>query len=177
MAPNYPFKESRGLKLCAYGISGQLFYSLHVPITEEEIARSPITAVITMLEGKGSVAKVTTELQYLVSSSQGWQAKKVGSNEYMFVVPSARELDILTRLKEFKGKISDLLLTVDKSDLMVGCTNMLSQVWVLVCGIPPWARKEKAMDEVSYLVGDFIEVDSKSLPGFGPICYLLACVA
>jgi len=83
--------------------------------------------------------------------------KKVGLNEYMFVVPSARELDILTRFKEFEGKIFDLLLTVDKSDLMVGCSDVLSHVWVLVCGIPPWARMEKAVEEVAYLDQDRVQ--------------------
>lgn len=62
MAPNCPYKESRGLKLCAYGIPGQLFYSIHVPIDEDDMAKSPITAVMTIIQGKGSVAKVTTEL-------------------------------------------------------------------------------------------------------------------
>lgn len=60
MAPNCPYKDAKGLKLCAYGIPCQLFYSLHVPISEDDMAKSPITAVMTILEGKGSVAKITT---------------------------------------------------------------------------------------------------------------------
>jgi hypothetical protein len=175
MAPNCPYKNSRGLKLCAYGIPGQLFYSLHVPIEEEDEIKSPITAVMTILEGKGSVAKVTTELKYLIRSDWDWQVKKVAQNEYMFVVPSARDLDSLTKIKEFKCKISDMLVMVEKSDFMVGCTDVLSQVWVLVWGFPPWARKEKAVEEVAYLVGDLVEVDSKSLPGLGPIRLKVAC--
>lgn len=46
---------------------------------------------------------------------------------------------------------------------------------MLVCGIPPWARKEKTIEEVSFLVGDFKEVDSKSLPGLGPIRVKVSC--
>lgn len=175
MAPNCPYKEIRGMKLCAHGIPGQLFYSLHVPIDEEDMANSPLTAVMTVLEGKGSVAKVTTELQYLISSTWDWQVKKVVSNEFMFVVPSAKELDMLTKVKEFKCKISDMLVVVERSDLMVGCSDVLSQVWVLVCGIPFWARKEKVVEEVAFLVGDFIEVDTKSLPGLGPIRVKVSC--
>ena len=57
---------------------------------------------------------------------------------------------------------------------MAGCCDLLSQVWVQVCGIPFWARKEKAVEEVAYLVGDFIEVDKKSLPGLGPIRFKVA---
>lgn len=175
MAPNCPYKDLKGLKLCGYGIPGQLFYSLHVPIEEEDMAKSPITAVMTIVNGKGSVAKVTTELQFMINSSWDWQVKKVAPNEYMFVVPSAKDLDILTRFREFKCTISDMMVSVEKSDLMIGCTDMLSQVWVLICGFPCWARKVKAVEEVSYLVGDFIEVDTKSLPGLGPIRVKVSC--
>jgi hypothetical protein len=130
---------------------------------------------MTILEGKGSIAKVTTELKYLIKSDRDWQVKKVAQNEYMFVVPSARDLDSLTKIKEFKCKISDMLVMVGKLDFMVRCTDVLSQVWVLVWGFPPWARKEKAVEEVAYLVGDFVEVDPRSLLGLGPIRLKVAC--
>ena len=64
---------------------------------------------------------------------------------------------------------------MDKSDLMVGYLDIISQVWLLVYGFPHWARKEKAVEEVSYLVGDFIEVDTKSLPGLDPIRVKVSC--
>jgi hypothetical protein len=175
MAPNCPFKDDKGLKLCGHGLPGQMFYSLHVPIEEEDAAKMPITAVMKVLEGKGSVARITTELQYLLNPSWDWQVKKIAVDEYMFVVPSAKDLEFLTRIREFKGKITDMTVTVDKSEFMVGCCDLLSQVWVQVCGFPYWARKEKAVEEVSYLVGDFIEVDKKSLPGLGPIRLKVAC--
>ena len=101
--------------------------------------------------------------------------KKVNPNEFVFVVPSVRELDMLTKFKEFKCKISDMLVTVAKSDMVVGCSDVLSQAWVLICGFPMWARKEKTVEEVSYLVGDFVEVDTKSLPGLGPIRVKVSC--
>lgn len=101
--------------------------------------------------------------------------KKVAPNEFVFVVPSVRELDMLTKFKEFKCKISDMLVTVAKSDMLVGCSDVLSQAWVLICGFPMWARKEKTVEEVSCLVGDFVEVDTKSLPGLGPIRVKVSC--
>ena len=56
-------------RLCGYGLPGQLFYSIQVPIEEEEVVNSPITALMTVIEGKGSVCKVTTELKYLINST------------------------------------------------------------------------------------------------------------
>lgn len=52
----YRIQMSSQSLLCSYGIPGQIFYSLRVPIT----------AVMTVLE---NLAKVTTELQYMISSS------------------------------------------------------------------------------------------------------------
>jgi len=52
--------------------------------------------------------------------------KKVALNEFTIVVPSAKELDMLTKVKEFKCKILDMLLSVERSDLMVGYSDVLS---------------------------------------------------
>jgi hypothetical protein len=42
-------------------------------------------------------------------------------------------------------------------------------------GVPYWARKERAVEEVAYLVGDFEEVDKAPLPGLGPIRAKVSC--
>jgi hypothetical protein len=85
---------------------------------------------MTVIQGKGSVSKVTIELKYLINSTWDWQVKKLGTNEFMFVVPSAKDLEFLTKLKEFKCKISYMVVSVERSDLMVGCCDILSTVWV-----------------------------------------------
>lgn len=48
------------MRLCGFGMPGQLFYSLHVDLDPKEVANSPITTVMNIIEGKGSVSKVTT---------------------------------------------------------------------------------------------------------------------
>ena len=74
MAPSCPMvKVNRGLKLCGFGIPGQMFYSMHVPMEEDEQVQSSTTVVMHIREGVGSVAKVTTELRYLINSSWDWQ--------------------------------------------------------------------------------------------------------
>lgn len=42
-------------------------------------------------------------------------------------------------------------------------------------GVPSWARKEKVVEEVSYLVGDVEEVDVSTLPGLGPLRVKVSC--
>jgi hypothetical protein len=47
MAPNCPkVKENKGMKVYGYEKSGQLFYNIYVPLEEDDIAKSPITAVM-----------------------------------------------------------------------------------------------------------------------------------
>ncbi|RLN19541.1 hypothetical protein C2845_PM02G17690 [Panicum miliaceum] len=70
---------------------------------EEDSTSKPITAVMIIREGVGSVSKVSTELRYLISSTWDWQ----------------------------------------------------------------WARKEKVVEEIAFLIGDPEEVDKTSLPGKG----------
>lgn len=170
MSTNCPrSKENKGLRLYGYGLPGQLFYSIQVPIEDEEVANSPILALMTVIEGKGTVNNVTIELQYLINSTWDWQVKKMNSNEFMFVVPIAKDMEFLTGLKEFKCKISDMVVSMEKSDLMVRCCDVLTTVWVKLMGVPYWARKERAVEECAYLVGDFKEVDKTTLPVLGPI--------
>jgi hypothetical protein len=130
---------------------------------------------MTIIQGKGLVSKVATELQYLISSTWDWQVKRMDTNEFIFVVPSAKDLEFLTKLKEFKCKISDMVVFVEKLDLMADCSDMLTTMWVQLMGVPYWARKERAVEEVAYLVGDFEEVDKAPLPGLGPIRAKVSC--
>jgi hypothetical protein len=85
------------------------------------------------------------------------------------------DLEFLTKLKEFKCKISDMVVLVEKLDLMADCSDMLTTMWVQLMGVPYWARKERAVEEVAYLVGDFEEVDKAPLPGLGPIRAKVSC--
>lgn len=42
-------------------------------------------------------------------------------------------------------------------------------------GFPQWARKEKVVEEVAFLVGDPEEVDKQSLAGKGPVRVRVLC--
>ena len=102
MAPScLMVKVNRGMKLCGFVISGQMFYSMHVPMEEDEQVQSSTTAVMHIREGVGSVAKVTTELRYLINSSWDWQVRKIANGMYEFVAPSKANLDLLIKFAEF----------------------------------------------------------------------------
>lgn len=77
MSANCPqLKVNKGLKLCGFGLPGQMFYSVRVPVEDTEAAHKPLMGIMVIREGVGSVSKVTTELRYLISSTWDWKVKK-----------------------------------------------------------------------------------------------------
>jgi len=64
-------KANKGLKLCGFGMPGQLFYSLNIP--EEKGPETvefgkQLRAIVTVTEGRGTRFRVSEELNYLVGS-------------------------------------------------------------------------------------------------------------
>ena len=58
-------KSIRGLRLCGYGLPGQIFHALDVPETIHEgkaVVDAPIRALISVLEGRGTKQRVKTKL-------------------------------------------------------------------------------------------------------------------
>lgn len=94
---------------------GQLFYSTHVPLEEADVAKSHIAAVMRVIAGR-SVAKIDNN--GTVISYQLYMG--LATNEFMFVVPSEKELELLTKSREFKCKVIDMKVSMEKSDFMVG---------------------------------------------------------
>ena len=126
-------------------------------------------------EGVGSVAKVTTELRYLFNSSWDWQVRKIANGMYEFVAPSKADLDLLIKFTEFQCRSSDLKVCVERSSLATDSFASLSSVWVRASGFPQWARKEKVVEEVAFLIGDPEEIDKQSLIGRGTIRVKVQC--
>ena len=82
---------------------------------------------------------------------------------------SFTSLDLLIKFTEFKCKSSDTTVSVERYGMDTGAFNTLSQVWVQVMGFPKWARYEKIVEEVAYLIGDPDMVDIASLAREGNI--------
>lgn len=62
----------KGLQLCAFGLPGQLFYSLNLPEpipTKKNVGEEPIRVIVSVLEGRGTRQRITTEFQYLMDST------------------------------------------------------------------------------------------------------------
>lgn len=54
-------RSNKGLKLCGFGILGQLFYALDVPEVKQETkadTEEPIRAFVSVLEGRGTKFRI-----------------------------------------------------------------------------------------------------------------------
>ena len=86
-------KANKGLKLCGFGMPGQLFYSLNI-MEEKRVesveAGKQLRAIVTVTEGRGTRFRISEELNYLVGSEIDWQVKRMSTNEFMITVPSVQ---------------------------------------------------------------------------------------
>lgn len=132
MSQNCPrVKTKKGLQLCGFGLLGQMFYNIHVPVEEDQEEQKSIMVVMHIRDGVGPVSKVTNELRYLINSKWDWQVRKIANGKYEFVVPSKGDLNFLTKFTEFQCKVS-----VEKASLTDGSFDQLTSVWVKMSGVP-----------------------------------------
>ena len=117
-------KSNKGLRLCAYGMPGQIFYALDLPEPKAEAKpeiEGPIRAIVSILEGRGTKFRVKTELQYLMDSNWDWDVKRISGSEFLVNLPSKVALNLLIKMK--KSSLSHLTLWL----------WLRSQIWIRRC--------------------------------------------
>ena len=117
-----PMKASKGLHLCAFGLPGQLFYSLNLPEPKKEQRQgpeleAPIRAIVSVLEGRGTKFRITTELQYLMDSKWDWNVIRIYGSEFLVTLPSRLSLNVVTKMGNIKFITSDIVAVVEESDM------------------------------------------------------------
>jgi hypothetical protein len=159
-------RSNKGLHLCGYGISGQLFYSLNLSepkADQKQGVEEPIRAIVSMLEGRGTKFRIMIELQYLMDSKWNWNAKRISSSEVLVNLPSRVALNLFTKMGNIKFITSDIIAVVEESNMDPDAFQVLQSIWVRVVGIQKIARTEFAVLELAHLVGDPEEVHLPSL--------------
>jgi hypothetical protein len=159
-------RSNRGLRLCGYGLPGQIFYSLEVLESKtegKEVVDAPIRALVSVLEGRGTKFRIKTELQYLVDSEWDWDVRRISGSEFLVNIPSKAVMNLLTKMGKIKFITAYVLAVVEETLLDPGVFQVLQLVWVRAVGIPYNARTEFAVMELARLVGDPEEVHLPSL--------------
>lgn len=115
-----PLKSNRGLKLCGYGMPGQLFYLLNLPerkpdVKGKAVMDTPIRALVSVLEGRGTKARIKTELQYLVDSEWNWDVKRTSGSEFLVSIPSRAMMNLLTKMGNIKFVTADIVAVIEET--------------------------------------------------------------
>lgn len=150
-------RSNKGLRLCGYGMPGQIFYALDVPEPKSEnevVTDSSIRALVSVLEGRGTKLRISIELRYLVDSEWNWDVKRISGSEFIVNIPSKAVMTLLNKMGKIKFITSDILAAVEETTLDPDVFQMLESVWVRAVGIPDNARSEFAVMELARLVGD-----------------------
>jgi hypothetical protein len=167
--------EKRGLKMCGFGIPGQGFYSIHLPV-EREAKSNEVLGLMHIMSGQASLGIIERELKHLFREVNKWTIKQLkGENKYMITFPNEDMRYQVAKFRSFEFETANVKAKVVPTDLSVGADDKLETVWVKAYNFPPIARKEEVVREIAYLVGEPEEVDIKSLDGFGPIRIKIAC--
>ncbi|KAM0864314.1 hypothetical protein ACQ4PT_044006 [Festuca glaucescens] len=167
--------KCKELQIFGFGIPGQGFYALEV----EELTKSDnskgVGAIIKVVQGEHSIAIIEKEMRYWVDDKWAWNLNKVSNDEYLTSFPNASAVRICMRGGETYSPLCKLLLKVKESDLAPGASAMLQTTWVKVFDVPPHARNEADLKEISKTFGRPRSIDVKTLPGLGPIRVQVDC--
>lgn len=102
--------------------TGELFYSLNLPEMKPEakgkaVVDSSIRALVSVLEGRGTKARIKTELQYLMDSEWNWDVKRISGSEFLVSIPSRVALNLLTKMGNIKFITSDIVAVVEETNM------------------------------------------------------------
>jgi hypothetical protein len=98
-----------------------------------------------------------------MDSQWNWNVKRISGSEFLVNLPSKLALNVLTKMGNIKFITSDIIATVEESNMDPEAFQVLQSVWVRAVGIPKIARSEYAVLELAQLVGDPEEVHLPSL--------------
>jgi hypothetical protein len=152
-----PANKGFNLKICGLGMTRQTFYSIQVP---EEGGCSQVKtfpSILTVREGPANESIIDAKLNYLFKGKSGWTIKQIGEKEFILHFPSEELRYELTKFKGFEFATAAVKVKVEateKEDVSV-----LEEAWIKGTGFPTKATRPEVIKEISYLVGDPIEVD------------------
>lgn len=130
----------------------------------------PIRGILAVITGEGSVEKIERELKHKLFKGVvwDWRVTAISDKTFLLSFPSKEARRELTKFDGFDLSPS-IKVKVEETNRTEESFAELKEVWIKAYGVPRIARKEKEMKELSYLVGEPIEVDETSLRGMGPV--------
>lgn len=165
------------VKLKGYGIPEQGFFSLNVDNLGVAEKGAQFRGILTVEKGAGSVQKVANEMSHLFREKNwDWNVKQISSNNFLIDFPSEDARRQVTKFRGFVFKTSSIKASVIESKMTDNAVDELFVIWVKVFGLPGFAKKQEIIRAISDIVGEFKEVDEKSLKGEGAVRIKVGCL-
>jgi len=147
---------------------GQLFYLLNLPegkpdVKGKAVMDTPIRALVSVLEGRGTKGRIKTELQYLVDSEWNWDVKRTSGSEFLVSIPSRAMMNLLTKMGNIKFVTTDIVAIIEETIREPDAFQVLQSIWIKAVGILKIARSKFVVMELAQLVGDPKEIHFPSL--------------
>lgn len=115
-------------------------------------------------KGIGYVDKMIAEMKHLFKHERwDWKVKQISEKDFLIDFPSLEERDQVTRFKGFVFKTSTVKASVVESKMTENVVDELFVIWVKVHGIPAEAKTEDALRALIELVGNYKDIDGRSL--------------
>jgi hypothetical protein len=119
--------EKRGLRLCGYGILGQGFYSIRVPV-DKETKKGEVLGVMNIASGIASIEIIERELMHLFREVPKWTIKQIDSDEkYLIKFPNEEIRYQVAKFKSFEFETANVKATVIPTDMAVDAEEKLKQ--------------------------------------------------
>jgi hypothetical protein len=114
----------------------------------------------TIREGFANENMIDCKLKYLFKGRTGWTIKQIGDKEFILHFPSEELRHELTMFKVFEF-VTDVVKARVEATNLEEIVNVLEETWIKASS--SGSNEKNVIKEISYLVGDPIEVDESSL--------------
>jgi hypothetical protein len=168
-AMSCPVKKGFNLRICAYGMPGQAFYSISVPDEEGDKLPETFPGLLTIKEGVAAEGVIDLELKHVFKGMYGWTIKKIDEDSFLLNFPTAELRDQLTKFKGFEFATAYIKAKVELTKMEKEAVCILEETWVNAIGFPRKARKAEVIKEIAHMIRDPIEVDGNLLRSEGKV--------
>ncbi|XP_037441398.1 uncharacterized protein LOC119309508 [Triticum dicoccoides] len=173
------------LAYLGYGVEGGGFYYVDATLEDEPVR--PHLATITLVPDQQpppsvvvTAETIRAELSAYIGdyrdSAFSWEVTETAPMVFSVPFPSAEMLNVCSH-DHIKCPINNFMISIQKADAEPDTVAPLTQVWMLIYGLPSGGKRKHILKAISEPVGKILTVDLDSLEGDGPARVKLLCQA
>lgn len=119
---------------------------------------------------------ISDELREWGVDGWDWKIHQMSESEFAVTFPTKESLRMMASYSSFTLPLNQVVVSVQAANDGACLVASLSEVWVLVDGVPSGLRNSRFMMAFGELVGKPVEVDPVSLDNLGPVRMKIWCL-